>query len=180
VWRAPVNQPITSVQSVSNRTRTNQSQGDPRKRFIRLSLTSCKTTKSGAKGNGQASIRVHQRARERDSGEVEVGRSITSDFSVDDIKCINYYRFRRFTFETERYTCSGGGSRGRKELQGVRETDGDGKRVEEKREGQDGHIGTKILKTTRATNRSTGRRQMVGLQRRGTNYATGIRIRVML
>jgi len=31
-------------------------------------------------------------------------------FSVDDIKCINYYRFCRFTFEKERYTCSGGES----------------------------------------------------------------------
>jgi len=60
-------------------------QGTYKEASIRLSLTSCKPTKGG-EGNGPPGVRRCQGTL------ADVDERSREAFSVDDIKCINYYR----------------------------------------------------------------------------------------
>ena len=91
-------------------------------------------------------IRVHYEILRDEGEESGAGRSIASGFSVG-IGYIDYNRFCRFAFETEHYTCSGG------ELGEGMSFERHKRQVErrnewrKKKRGQDGHVGTRILRT---------------------------------
>ena len=95
----------------------------------------------------------------------EVDRSpIATSFSVD-IKCINYFRFCRFTFGQNATLVRGGGS-GRDELQRAQRTERGGRAKKDR-------IVTPRPKYSEQV--GDNERQIVGHRRKGSHYATDIR-----